>query len=104
MNSKLIASAAVALAALSGANAFAQGNTIYSEAGYVVPYTASNVTRAQVQAEYVQAAKAGTVTGNDEAGVKQATAAPSTATRADVRAEAARSVKAHQTDYSFYAS
>ena len=48
MNSKFIASTVVAIAALTGANAFAQSNMV-GEAAYVVPAasTTSNVTRAR---------------------------------------------------------
>ncbi len=96
MNSKLIASTVVAIAALTGANAFAQGN-MTGEAAYVVPAPtfASNTTRAQVQAEYLQARQAGNVAVSNEGAFAPAKAAPSMANRADVRAEAAQWVKTH---------
>lgn len=96
MNSKLIASAVVAIAALTGANAFAQGN-MTGEAAYVIPAPTftSNTTRAQVQAEYLQARQAGDVAISNEAAFVPAKAVPSTANRADVRAEAAAWAKTH---------
>jgi hypothetical protein len=96
MNSKLIASAVVALAALTGANAFAQGN-LSGEAALVTPAvtTTSNVTRAQVQAEYMQARQAGNVAVSNEAGFAPATSTANVANRADVRAEATAWAKTH---------
>ena len=89
MNSKFIASTVVAIAALTGANAFAQGN-LSGEAAYVVPAptSTSNVTRTQVQAEYLQARKNGNVAVSNEAAFAPAMASPSTVSRAEVRAEA----------------
>jgi hypothetical protein len=96
MNSTLIASAVVAIAALTGANAFAQGN-MTGEAAYVVPAasTTSNTTRAQVQADFIQARQAGNVAVSNEGAFAAAQAAPSDINRADVRAEAAAWVKTH---------
>ena len=96
MNSKLIASAVVAIAALTGANAFAQGN-MSGEAATVItfPITASNVTRAQVNAEYIQARQAGNVAVSNEGAFAPATATASVASRAEVRAEAAAWVKTY---------
>ena len=96
MNSKFIASTVVAIAALTGANAFAQGN-LSGEAAYVVPAptTTSNVTRTQVQADYLQARKDGNVAVSNEAAFAVAPATVSGVTRAEVRADAA---KAHQLD------
>ena len=89
MNSKLIASAVVALAALTGANAFAQGNMSGEAATAVTfPITPSNVTRAQVQAEYLQARRVGNVAVSNESAFAATVAAPSTLTRAEMRAEA----------------
>ncbi len=96
MNSKFIASAVVAIAALTGASAFAQGN-LSGEAAYVVPAptTTSNVTRTQVQADYLQARQAGNVAISNEGAFAVAPVAASSVTRAEVRADA---VKAHQLD------
>jgi hypothetical protein len=90
MNSKLIASAVVAIAALTGANAFAQSN-LSGEGAFAVPAptTTSNVTRAQVQAEYLQARQAGKLALSSEGFYVPEAAAPSAISRADVRAEAA---------------
>lgn len=98
MNSKLIASAVVAIAALTGTNAFAQGNGT-GEAAYVVPAPtfSSSTTRAQVQAEYLQARQAGDVAISNEAAFASVKPAASVANRADVRAEAAQWVKNHNT-------
>ena len=96
MNSKFIASAVVAIAALTGASAFAQTSLSGEAATAVVfPITASNVTRAQVQAEYLQARKGGNVAVSNETAFAVAPATVSGVTRAEVRAEAA---KAHQLD------
>ena len=96
MNSKLIASTVVAIAALTGANAFAQGN-LSGEAAYVVPAptTTSNTTRAQVQAEYLQARQAGNVAVSNESAFAVVPEIATGVTRAEVRADAA---KAHQVD------
>ena len=96
MNSKFIASAVVAIAALTGASAFAQTSLSGEAATAVVfPITASNVTRAQVQAEYLQARKDGNVAVSNETAFAVAPATVSGVTRAEVRADAA---KAHQLD------
>jgi hypothetical protein len=96
MNSKFIASTVVAIAALTGANAFAQGN-MTGEAAYVVPAasTTSNTTRAQVKADLVQARQSGNVAVSNEGAFAAVKAAPSETRRADVRAEAAAWAKTH---------
>ena len=96
MNSKLIASAVVAIAALTGANAFAQSN-LSGEAAYVIPAatTTSNTTRAQVQGEYIQARQAGNVAVSNEGAFAPVVSATSATSRAEVRAEAAVWVKSH---------
>ena len=95
MNSKLIASAVVALAALSGANAFAQVNTA-GEATYFAPeVTTSNISRAQVQAEYLQALRSGDVAPSNEVTFVPTVISASATSRAEVRAEAATWVKTH---------
>ena len=96
MNSKFIASTVVAIAALTGASAFAQTSLSGEAATAVIfPITASNVTHAQVQAEYLQARQAGNVAVSSEAAFAAAPVATSEVTRAEVRADAA---KAHQLD------
>ena len=96
MNSKFIASTVVAIAALTGANAFAQSNQV-GEAAYVVPAasTTSNTTRAQVQANFIQARQSGNVAVSNEGAFAAVKATPSMTNRADVRAEAAAWAKTH---------
>ena len=91
MKSKLIASAVVALAAMGSVSAFAQGqNHLYGEAAVANPAvsTASNVSRAEVKAEYLQARQAGALPVSQEAAFAAAPAAPTALTRAEVREEA----------------
>jgi Domain of unknown function (DUF4148) len=99
MKTKLIAATVVALAAMSGASAFAQS---YKDN---FPVTmSSNVTRAQVQADFLQARKEGTLPQVGEAAQYAEAKAPvaSTATRAEVRALAIQSAKARQADSDEY--
>ncbi len=101
MKTKLIAATVVALAAMSGASAFAQSS--YKD-NFPIQLN-SNVTRGQVQAEYQQARKEGTLPQLGEAGDYAAVAkAPvaSTVTRAEVRAEAIASAKARHNDSDYY--
>lgn len=101
MNSKFIASTVVAIAALTGASAFAQSSLSGEAAAAVIfPITTSNLTRAQVQAEYILASQSGNVALSNEGGfvpAAPAMSASSTLTRAAVRAEAAAWVKTHNT-------
>ena len=89
MKSTLIASTVIAIAALTGASAFAQGN-MAGEAAYVIPAQTftSNTTRAQAQAEYLQARNTGHVAVSNEAAFAAVVATPSTLSRAEVREEA----------------
>ncbi|MES2414044.1 MAG: DUF4148 domain-containing protein [Pseudomonadota bacterium] len=89
MNTKFVASAVFAVAALSGASAFAQ-NAQYGEAALVFApaVTTSNVTRAQVEAEYLNARQSGAVPVSQEAAFAVAPAEASSLTRAAVREEA----------------
>jgi hypothetical protein len=97
MNSKFIASTVVAIAALSGASAFAQSNQ-YGEAALVIAPVAStsNVTRAQVSADYLQARLNGKVAVSQEAAFAAAPATATGVTRAEVRAQAVTSARATQ--------
>ena len=97
MNTKFIATAVIAIATMTGANAFAQNN-LYGEAALVIPPTAStsNVSRAQVQAEYFQARQKGELPISPEAAFAAAPAARTTVTRAQVRAQAIFSARAAQ--------
>ena len=97
MNSKLIASTVIAIAALSGASAFAQTSTIvYGESGYtpVTTFT-SQISHAQVQADYLQARKDGSLPVYSESGFAAVKATPSQSSRAEVHADALQWVKTH---------
>lgn len=89
MNSKFIASAVVAIAALGSASAFAQNN-LYGEAALAIHpvASASTVSRAEVTGQYLQARQAGALPVSQEAAFAAAPAAPTTLTRAEVREEA----------------
>ncbi len=103
MNSKLIASTVVAFAALTGGSAFAQSALgLYSEAGFRAPTTTSNVTRAQVQADYLQARNAGSLPASIEGTVVSAQTSPSSLTRAEVKADAVQWAKAHSAERATY--
>jgi hypothetical protein len=96
MNSKLIATAVLSIAALTSASAFAQA-PVHGDLDFVAaPATTSNVTRAQVQAEYFQAVKTGTATSRSSSlTFVPAVMVQSTTNRANVRAEAMAWVKTH---------
>lgn len=97
MNSKLIASTVIALSALTGASAFAQTSLSGEAALAIRPVlSSSNVTRAQVQAEYLQARQSGAVAVSQEGAFAAAPAAASSVTRAAVRNEAVISAHAAQ--------
>ena len=89
MNTKFIASAIVAIAAMTGASAFAQ-NRLEGEAALVIaPVTlTSKLTRAQVNADYLQARQNGAVAVSQEGAFAVAPVAASGVTRAEVREEA----------------
>ncbi|MES2192390.1 MAG: DUF4148 domain-containing protein [Pseudomonadota bacterium] len=97
MNSKFIASTVIALSALTGASAFAQSSLSGEAALAIRPVaSSSNVTRAQVQADYLAARQAGAVAVSQEGAFAAAPAAASTATRAQVRSDAIQSARAVQ--------
>jgi uncharacterized secreted protein with C-terminal beta-propeller domain len=100
MKTKLIAATVVALAAMSGVSAFAEEN----------PYTfkpidlTTNTTRAQVQAEYLQARKEGNLVQAGETGeyaAAQKAPAASTVSRAEVRAQAIQWAKSRHADIDY---
>ena len=100
MKTKLIAASVVALAAMSSVSAFAQS---YKD-NFPIQMS-SNTTRAQVQADYLQARKEGTLPQLGETGEYAVVAkAPvaSTVTRAEVRAEAIASAKMRHNDNDYY--
>ena len=100
MNSKFIASTVIALSALTGASAFAQTSqsNLPGEAALAIRAVASssNVTRAQVQADYLNARQSGAVAVSQEGAFAAASAAPSSVTRAEVRNDAVLSARAAQ--------
>ena len=89
MNSKLIASTVIALSALTGASAFAQSN-LNPEAALAIRPTvsASTVTRAQVQADYLNARQNRMLSVSNEGAFAATPATVSTVSRAEVRNEA----------------
>ncbi|MES2188529.1 MAG: DUF4148 domain-containing protein [Pseudomonadota bacterium] len=89
MKSKIVAATLIAIAALSGVSAFAQAsmqNRLEGEASTKVSFdtTASKLTRAQVQGEYLQARKNNALPLSDEASFAPAVAQTSNLTRAQV--------------------
>ncbi|MES2509867.1 MAG: DUF4148 domain-containing protein [Pseudomonadota bacterium] len=86
MNTKFITSAVFAVAALTGASAFAQSNT-NPEAALAIraDTSASTVTRAQVQSDISNAGQNGEYAAN---AFKRQQPVASTVTRAQVRSEA----------------
>ncbi len=93
MNSTIAKTAAssivLALAALGSASSFAADSTVKNSAGELLfPAFTSTMTRAQVQAEYFKAVKAGQLVAMTEGTVLVAPAFMSTRTRDEVRAEA----------------
>jgi hypothetical protein len=92
----------VALAALTGSSAFAQNaqTHLFSEADVAIRpvLSSSNVTRAQVQAEYLQARKSGALPISHESFFVAVPAEASTVTRAEVRSEAVAAAHAHLTE------
>lgn len=120
MKTKFIAATVVALAAMSSVSAFAQdranapvkySGTLSSQSGagdiFRLAYAnnpQSTLTRAQVQAEYLQAQKDGTLPFVNEAGnpvnhaKAPAPASTQTLTRAEVRSEALAFNKLHRAD------
>ncbi len=97
MNSKLIASAVIALSALTGASAFAQSSLSGEAALAIRPdLSPSTVTRAQVQADYLAARQSGKLAVSQEGAFAAAPAAASTVTRAEVRNQAVMSAHAAQ--------
>jgi Domain of unknown function (DUF4148) len=104
MKTKLIAATVVALAAMSGASAFAA--TRSGNAGVYIPTpfdTTSTVTRAQVQEDTMQARQQGTFDlDSDSASIRSADtvaakpAAMSTVSRSEVRAQTSQWAQSHQ--------
>ena len=98
MNSKFIASAVIALSALTGASAFAQGIQV-GEAAHVFKDTSiSTKTRAQVNAEYAKARSEGSLPANAEGSYVAVQTPATTLSRAEVRANGVVSAQSHLTD------
>lgn len=93
MKTKLIATAALAIASLSTVSAMAM-NSQYGEAALAIGAvtSASSITRSEVEADYLQARKSGALPAHAEASSALATGASTTTSRADVRAKAVQSV------------
>ena len=91
MNTKFIAAAIVTMATISATSAFAQTHQ-YGEAALVVPpvSSSSNVTRAQVQADYLKARQNGAIPANSEGTFSPVASAASNVSRAEVFAEATK--------------
>lgn len=96
MNTKLITSAVFAVAALSGASAFAQSN-LYGEAAQAIQPVASTstVTRAQVQGNSLSAGQNGEAAASQQAALAQRQEATGTVSRADVRSQAQMAARAN---------
>ncbi len=89
MKSKFFAATVVAIAALSGVSAFAQANVqnrLEGEASTRVTFdtSPSKLTRAQVQAEYLQARSNGALPSSPEVSFVPVVASASSLTRAEV--------------------
>ena len=100
MNSNIaktaVSSIVLALAALGSASSFAADSTVKNSAGELLfPHFTSTMTRAQVQADYVQAAKTGRIVPSIAGTTLKAPDFVSARTRADVRAEAIMAAGTH---------
>ncbi|MDB5967069.1 MAG: hypothetical protein JWQ72_3569 [Polaromonas sp.] len=101
MKTKFVAATVVALATLTSAGAFAQTqNHLYGEAALVAPAApvTSTLSRADVNAAYLQARRNGELAASSEGAFASAPATGSAVSRADVRAQAVGWAKAHQAD------
>lgn len=100
MKSTFIASSVLALAALTGASAFAQNSNLPSgESGYKAPANfKGQLSRAEVKADYLQAQKGGKLSVRGDSDLAIAPASPSMVTRAEVYAGAVQWTKNHPAD------
>ena len=101
MNSSIaktaISSIVLALAALGSASSFAADSTVKNSAGELLfPVFNSTLTRAQVQADYLQAARAGLIVPSIEGTTLKAPAFASTRSAAEVRSEAVMAARHQQ--------
>lgn len=97
MNTKFIASTLIALASVASSAAFANE---YDAASQPERMITSTLSRAQVQADYLKAAKAGTVQTVGEGADFTVQAADSSLSRTDVKTETIQWVRAHGTAFS----
>ena len=89
MNTKFITSVVFAVAALTGASAFAQSNLNPEAALAIRPeVSTSAVTRAQVESDYLSARRSGAVSASQEGAFASRQPAASTLSRAEVRSQA----------------
>ncbi|MES2509067.1 MAG: DUF4148 domain-containing protein [Pseudomonadota bacterium] len=93
MKTKLIAATVLAFSAMSTVPAFAMSH-LYGEAALVVmpAATASALTRAEVQTDYLQARQQGALSVSNEGAFAAAAPTTTSVSRADVRSQAAMSV------------
>ena len=101
MNSKFIAAAVVTFSVLSSASAFAASSSQYSEPAEFsrTSVTTSSVTRAQVNAEYLQARKNGTLVIGQESDVNPSKDSASVLTRAQVKSAVLAASTAQQNKF-----
>lgn len=102
MKSKFVVATVVALASLTSVGAFAQtsSNRLEGEASTAVRFepSTSDVTRAQVNADYLQARNSGALPPSAEGDFVGAPASQSILTRAAVRAQAASWARTNAVD------
>ena len=91
---KLLATSLIALASVAATSAFAGNDSDYP----VLSSSPSSLTRAEVQAEVLQARKDGTLSVENDHNYPVVTAAGPAKTRAEVRAEVAAAAKAGALD------
>ena len=98
MNSKFVAASVLALAAMSSAGAFAQTHQNGEAALVNMPVAVtSNLTRSQVQADYLQARQNRTLPSSEESAFV-ITPIASNLLRSEVRAEAVSAARKFQED------
>ena len=97
MNTKFIASTLIALASVASFAAFANE---YDAASQPERMITSTLSRAQVQADYLKAAKAGTLQAVGEGADFTVQTADSSLSRTDVKTETIQWVRAHGTAFS----
>jgi Domain of unknown function (DUF4148) len=99
MKSSFIATAVLAFAALGSVNTFAMPAPSVSNGPFVFENTVSNLTRAEVQADYLQALRAGKVVAGNEGPAMFAPDQASSLTRAQVLADLAKAGNSTSTKF-----